>query len=336
MNIQELLTYWKVVKGRLWLIAILMVVTLGIMLSAFLLSPPVYKATASFQVTAPLPAEVSLFSEFKTPSSADQLARTRGDFIAVLQNEYVINQVVAELDLDMEVEEFVEQMLIEPDENSSFVKVSVMAAKPELAATIANTLLDRAMHYFGELSAGSVTANKEFIQDQMEEVTRNLNDARTALLQFQIENGMGTSDSRIRSQEDLIIALKDSRDRALAEGDEAKAAAYDRIIAVREQELQELIQLAAEYEALQGNVDRIQNIYDVLLSKETEAKLKENEIISAGFIQVIPAREPSHPLPRVNVKILLLGGIVSLVLGVMIALGLEYSERTRKVGREDE
>ncbi|HID63264.1 MAG TPA: hypothetical protein EYP49_11075 [Anaerolineae bacterium] len=333
MNFQELLIYWKVIKERLWLIAILMVVTLGAMLAVFLLSPPVYRATASFQVTAPLPAEVSLFSEFKTPSSVDQLARTRGNFIAVLQSDYVVNQVIAEIGLDMEVEEFIEQVLIEPDESSSFVKLRVTAAEPKLATAIANTLLDRATQYFGELSAGSVTANKEFIEEQIEETEASLSEAHAALIQFQIENGMGTSDSRVRSQEDLITVLKGSRDRAFAEGDEIEAAAYDKIIAARERELQELIQLAAEYESLYETVDRIQDVYAILLSKETEAKLKENEILSARFILVIPAREPSHPLPRINFKILLLGGIVSLVLGIMVAFGLEYSERTRRVGK---
>jgi len=336
MKIQELLIYWQVIKKRLWLIGLLMGVTLGVMLLVSFLSKPVYRATTSFEVTAPLPAEVSLFrGEFKTPSSTDELARTTNNFVAVLQSEFVVGQVIEELDLDMESDEFIEQIVIEPDENSSFIKLRVTAQEPKLAAAIANTLLDKASRYFGELSAGSITADKEFIQQQLQETKDELDEARAVLIQFQLENRIGLIDQLLMSQHTLIRQLNLGRDEELAKGNQGTADSYDLIIAKRERELQDLILLSSEYWVLQGVLRRIETTYSSLLDKETEAKFKENEILSARFIRVIPAREPSRPLPRVNVKVLLLGGIVSLVLGIMIAFTLEYSDRAAVTADKD-
>ncbi len=86
--------------------------------------------------------------------------------------------------------------------------------------------------------------------------------------------------------------------------------------------------LSAEYEVLKDTVGRIEATYANLLGKETEAIIKEDQVRSAKFVQVIPAGVPSRPLPRLDVKILLLGGVVSLALGIMLAFALEYLGRT--------
>lgn len=323
MSIGELIIYWNVIKKRLPLIGLLMGATLGAISLLSYLSKPVYQATTLFQVTNPLPLEVLIFREFREPASRDEVVYTQRTFLAVLTSEFVVGQVIEELDLDMDFEELVEQMDIKQAENTDFVALQVTAQDPKLAANLANTLVDKAAQYVGGLSAGSITANKEFIQRQLREIKVELDQARAALIQFQIENRTGTG-GFIRSQESLVANLKSLRDTALAEGKEATAASYDEIIAVRERELQELILLNSEYELLQGTTNRIEGIYGGLLDKETEAELKENEILSAKFVQVIAAREPSGPLPRVKIQILVLGGVMSLALGITLAFVLEY------------
>ena len=326
MSIKDFIIYWKVVKKRLWLIGLLLVVTLGVIFLTSFLSKQVYKATTSFQVTAPLPAEVTIYSEFKTSSTIDELLRTRGNFVAVLQSKFVTGQVIEELGPDMGTDELLATTLVEPEEDSDFIDLKVTAGDPSTAAAIANTLMDNAAKYFGEMSAGSITANKEFIQQQLKEIRGELDVARAALMQFQIENRISSSEGLLNSQEDLITTLKTSRDEAQVESGLEAVAVYDELISKRERELQDLILLGSEYELLQDEVRRIKDVYQSLLDKETEAKLKENEIMSARFIQVIPASEPSHPLPRFEPKLFLLGAIVSLVLGIMLAFILEFLE----------
>ena len=59
--------------------------------------------------------------------------------------------------------------------------------------------------------------------------------------------------------------------------------------------------------------------------------MKENEIVNAKFIQIIPAGGPGRPLPRINPTILLLGIVVSLAVGIVLAFLLQYLE---SIGRE--
>jgi len=324
MNIQELVTYWQVIKKRLWLIGLLIAVTLGFMVTLSYLAEPVYEATTSFQVTAPLPAEVTIFSEFRTSSSRDELRYTMYNFMTVLQSKFVMGRVIDQLGLDTDVDQLLEeQIIIEDDETSDFVQLRVKAQDPQMAAAIANTLMDEASHYFGELSAGSITTNKEFIQLQMQEIKKELDESKAALIQFQIENKISSANQLLDAQQYLLRQLSLNRDAALADGDDALANSYGEIIATRERELQELILLSAEYEALRAPVQRIEETYSNLLDKETEAKLKENEIMSAKFILVIPAREPKHSLPRFSLKLLMVGGVISLVAGVVLAFVLE-------------
>lgn len=328
MDVQELLVYWRVVKKRLWLIGLMVGATLGAMLLAFTLSRPIYRATVAFQVTAPLPAEVSLFSDFRLPYTTDEIVRTRSGFMTVLQSEFVVGQVIEELGVDMSVDELLSQMLIEPGEVNDFDKLRITAYDPEVAAAVANALLDRALHHFGEMSAGSLTANREFIQQQLAEIKADLDTARADLIQFQVENRIGSLSGFLESQESLVTTLKSRHDQALAEGREATAASYSEIISARERELQELVLLSAEYEVLKDTVGRIESTYANLLGKETEAIIKEDQVRSAKFVQVIPAGVPSSPLSRLDVKVLLLGGVVSLALGIMLAFALEYLGRT--------
>jgi uncharacterized protein involved in exopolysaccharide biosynthesis len=325
MDIKELITYFRVIKKRLWLIGLLMGATLGAVFIISYLSRPLYKATTSFQVTAPVPADVSLFNnEFRTSTARDELRYTKSNFLEVLRSEFVIRQVIEELQLDISPDKLLmEQILIEQDELSDFVKLTVTADSPKMANAIANTLMDKATHYFGELSARSFTANRESIQEQLQTRKEELDQAKAALIQFKIKNKIGSLGGLVDKQQSLIVDLKLSRDTALAEGDQPAVFAYDQIITARERELQDLILLTLDYDNLQDSVEKIDTTYSGLVDKETEAKLKENELLSAKFIRVIPASEPTQPLPRINTTLTSVAAIVSLVVGILIAFLLE-------------
>jgi len=329
MNPEELLTYWRVIKKRLWLIGLLAVVTLGAITVIAYLSPPLYRASGRFQVTAPLPADVPLVSEFRLDTNRDELGYTRNNFIGVIQSNYVAGQVVESLGLEMDPDDLLERVIIELDVNSDLVMLTATASDAQLAAAIANELVNTAAHQFAELSAASFTASLSSIQRQLADRKAELETAQAALIKFQVENKIGSPDGPLRSQEELITAAKARRDEALAEGNSSVAANYDRIVAARERELQQWIMLNAEYDTLRGTVKRLQETYATLLDKETEADLKESEILSAKFIRVIPARAPSRPLPRLEPQVLLLGAFVSLALGIMLAFVLEYANHAR-------
>jgi uncharacterized protein involved in exopolysaccharide biosynthesis len=122
-----------------------------------------------------------------------------------------------------------------------------------------------------------------------------------------------------------VLSLLIARDNALAKGDTQQVANYDTIIAERQRQFQDLVSLSTEYESRATDVNLARQTYNLLLSKEAEAKIKENQILNGGYIQVIsPARLPNKAISPFSPKILLLSGVVSLVVGVMLAFLLDY------------
>lgn len=324
MTIQELLVYWRVIKKRLWLIALLVGTTVGTILLVAMLAKPTYRSTTSFQVTTPLPAEVALVTDFRTDTSRDELAYTRSNFLALIQSEFVAGEVASQLNLPMDAEELMKQVVIEVAPDSDFVHLRVVAQDPQQAADIANTLVETAAKRFAEMSSVSFTTNREVILRQLERRKAELDVARAMLVQFLIDNSIGSFEGVLIDQERLLTSARAHRDDAMAEGKVDVAANYDRIIVRREQELQERVQLSAKYDDLRLEVNRLETTYSNLLSKEIEAELKEDVILSAKFVRVIPARVPSNPLPRIDFRIVLIGVALSLAVGILVAFILEY------------
>lgn len=335
MDIQELIAYWKVIKKRLWLIGLLVGITVGTILIVSYATKPIYRATVLFQVTTPPPGEVTIYREFRSPDWGEQLDQTEAGFLQILQSLDVAWQTMEALGIEMEAEDLLKMVTIEqPQEGSVYRELGVTANSPQLAATLANTLMETALRYYGELRAQSLKSSQEFINQQLDQVKNELSEAQEALIQFQIRNRVGSLSALIDSQQSLIRQLSFERDRALAEGDMTLASNYDQIIVERQRELQESLELYSEYDALRTAVDQARTTHDQLLDRKTEVKLKENELSSVGFIRVIPARERSRPLPRVTSKIVVLGVVLSLALGVMLAFFLEYLETTEVTPKE--
>jgi len=329
MSIEELLTYWLIIKKRLWLIGLLFGVTVGTILVILLSADPVYKASIKFQVTAPPPAEVTIYKAFSTGKLREEIAYTRGNFVNVLTSSSVAWDVVRELGVQDQMggDELQASTQVEDVKNSDLTKITVTVKNPQLAADLVNKLFEVGLRHYGQVLARSATTSREFISSQLETTRLELEQAKEALTTFRIENKVGTLDGALESQQSLLRSLRFQRDQAWAEGNEEKAAQYDELIAEREVELQNLIHLSTEYEALETAVERAQSTYALLLAKETEAKLKENEILHVGFIQALgEARKPRQPVSPLNPTIIALGGVVSLIIGIMLAFVLEYVE----------
>jgi len=333
MSLEDILIYWRVVWKRIWLIGLLIGSTIGTMLLMMYTAKPVYVASVRFQVRTPPSSDVTLFSGFRAPSAQEEIAYTRAEFIDVLTSLAVAWDVVEELGVNMQGEDLHERITVEDIANSTLTKVSVSADDPQLAADLVNKLIEVALQRYGQIRAQPATMARQFIQQQLEIVGKDLDQAEQDLVMFQVEHKVGVLDTLISSQQSLIRSLNLERDQALAEGRTEAAAAYDRLIARREAELQEQIQLSTTYSDLVRKVNQLQGTYNLLLEKQTEATLKENEILSVSFIQVIgEARVPTKPKPPIRWSIVALGGVVSLITGVMGAFIWEYVERSRQEG----
>ena len=337
MSGQDLLMYLKIVRKRLWVVALLVAVTMGTIMAVFLTSKPAYSASVRFLVTAPPSGAVSLYGGVREPTKREEIAWTRANFIEVLRSGVVAWQTVEALGLDAQGSELLKGLEIVESESSDFVRLTVKADTAEAAQMLANGLVETSIDYYGNLQAQPATNSLDFISNQLAEAQHEWEAAEQKLLQFQVENQMGDLDSEILSSQALIRSLRLERDQAEAEGDMAKATAFDNLIAYRQMELQNLLQLSAEYATLRSAVQRSKALYDLLLDKQTEAELKENEARNADFVHIVePAGKPRRPDSPFNAKILIVGTVASLIVGVLLALVLEYVERLRMFVPPDE
>jgi uncharacterized protein involved in exopolysaccharide biosynthesis len=145
-----------------------------------------------------------------------------------------------------------------------------------------------------------------------------------------VSNNIGTLDGAIDAKISMVRSLELSHDEAVSRSDLASAEAYSALIRQRQGELQDLIRLSGVYTTLANHVVQLQETYDFLLEKRTEAQLKENQARNLDFVQVFgQARVPDSPEPRISLSILALSIAVASAVGVMLAFGWEYAGNRR-------
>jgi uncharacterized protein involved in exopolysaccharide biosynthesis len=132
-----------------------------------------------------------------------------------------------------------------------------------------------------------------------------------------------------RQHEATALGYEGSRD-----GEAASIALYDTMIAERTAELQTLLGLYDEYNALAQSLNRAQANFGFLLDKENEARLKQLQAEQLGYIQITePARKPDAPVRSRMVQLLLVGGAVSILTGFVLVFLLEFLASVRDAAR---
>jgi uncharacterized protein involved in exopolysaccharide biosynthesis len=110
----------------------------------------------------------------------------------------------------------------------------------------------------------------------------------------------------------------------------AMEAEFDRAIADWETELTSLIGLTDEHARLTNALQQAQRTRDFLFNKSLEAQLKQKQGTSIGYLKIVdPARRPDQPVPSRALQIALVGGVLSLVAGGVLAFVLEFIESLR-------
>lgn len=331
MSVKEFVEYLRVLQKRWWLFLIVCGATLGSLLITFQAGPPQYEATLRFLVNAPPSVDVTLYPGFDRPTQSQQIATTQAAFIEVVKSPTVIWKAADALQIPIRLDEAGRRITVEQPMESQFVWLSVRAQDPQEAADLANTLMDTAKQHYGQLMAEPSALAREFISLQVQTAFQDLEAAKQALADFKRDHQVGDLQAEIASQRTIVWNLILGRDEARVTRKAEQVLSYDQIIAQHQAELQRMIALSDEFADLEDKIKRAEADYDFLVGKETEAELKENEVLRAGFIQVVePAYPPPEPVSSFDVKIFALGGVVSVVVSVVVAFVLEYVESQRR------
>lgn len=331
MTTHDTVSLAKVIRKWWWVIFLLFVATVGTMAGIAYFSETRYRATVTLQVSAPAPQEVPLYSQFGRGALRDEIEQTQGSFSEFLQEGNVVWEVVRALpDIPVTGEDLRKSLEIEIPENSQLMYVRVTAKDSENAALLANTLVDIGLQDYGKLLAQGTIVTRQFIEQQLLPAREAVEKAGTELTQFQIANKIGGLNGAIDSHQQLIRSLQIQSDLARADGDLVRARSLEEIILEREAELQNILGLIAIFTDLNNRYERARSTYNFLLDKQTEAQIKENQILEVGSIQIItPARPPDHPVAAITPTLIALGAVASIMAGIVLALLLEYLNISR-------
>lgn len=326
MENSDLSRYLSIVRKWWWVIVLLPAVALITMLVVFLLSDPQYRATVTVQVSAPPPQEVPLYSSLGKQALSDEIVRTQTGLHELLIEGDVAYRVLRELpDIPMNGGDLRQRIEVNIPEDSHLMRIAVKTQDAEMSALLANAVVETALQQYAELAAKPTAGMRQFIEVQLELAQSTYEAAEAELTAFQVANKIGSLDTALDRQYDLIRTLKATRDIAESDNNTARVRTLDNIILEREAELQNLIGLSSEYYTLVGRVNRARDTYNFMLDKKAEAEIKENQILELASVQIItPARPPNRPAAAMDVRIILLGTVSSLILGVLLAVFLEY------------
>jgi len=357
-----MVTYLRIIFRRLWLIVLILIVTTAVILLNSMTARPVYRARVRLQVIAPEPQEVSLFAEARPVGSREEIVAVQQQFDAALRSGYVAWQTIDDLSLGIDAAELLDGLSVFAD--GEFLNVEFVADNPMLVEAIATRHVENAFTYYAEIRSKPSTVALQFIHEELVEAEKTLATAQADLLEFKIEHNLDSLTREISSIQDQLRELRLERAKLVTEREKAQAVAdkyleeasetgsteaavnyerlaanqdaavagiraqeveYDKLIAQQESVLEELLNLTTEYESLLRAVSRVQSNYNFLTGKESEARLKQSQATNVSFIQIIePARMPDRPAPSRTPKMLMVGAIVSVIAGIILAFILEF------------
>jgi uncharacterized protein involved in exopolysaccharide biosynthesis len=167
-----------------------------------------------------------------------------------------------------------------------------------------------------------------------------LADAQQALQELRagVETPTLEQQARIDAQAALVAELgqtaREQRSTARAQqataaGQRTVAAQNESLLNQRAGDLAQLIGLSSDYNILLAELDSALADYDFLRSKAAEARLKEAQAISVGSLQIVdPAFLPGSPGGSSALRLALLMVVVSLLVGLVVAMLLEFVSPT--------
>jgi len=218
MDANEFITYFHVIRKRLWLILLLMVVTIGVITAMVIAEPPRYRATVRLQVVTSDP----LFSSVPTN---EQLIEARNDFAEALTASHVAWKTIGELELTIDALELLKQISVSMVD--VFVTVNVEADTPEQAFQIAETHVNNALEYYRNERARPARVFSDFLRDELKEQNRVLSQETDKLLNFRLKHSILQPEDEALSYQVLIRDLQLECDRTQVEAVKSEAVAKE-------------------------------------------------------------------------------------------------------------
>ncbi len=218
----EIKPYVQIVLKRFWLIALLVLVTVGGIYAIESTRPPKYQATVRLQVLAVEPEDVALFTPLRYPNTAEQIKRTGIEFMDTLRNRDVAwetaRQINEELGTNLTADDIIKAAW--PGMGGEFIQVTyVNIESATLAKRMADVHIQKALEHYRRERTRTITEARIFIEKQVQEQAEELSKARDNLRKFLLKYNLTDIRREAVSLQDQIRALQLERDRTQIEID---------------------------------------------------------------------------------------------------------------------
>lgn len=178
----ELRHYYEVLRKRAWIIALLVIVTVGGLVYQVTSQPPQYQADVSIlvrpQTLAPTAFEDTSFSAFQGAYRQTVI----NNFAYMVKSRAVLERVAEKLKL--REKELAARVKVRGIAGTDFVGVTVKHPQPAQAALIANTTTQEFVSFYGQINRAEATSTRKFIEEQLGLARKRLTASEQALLEF--------------------------------------------------------------------------------------------------------------------------------------------------------
>lgn len=215
-----------VLKGK-WIIAgITLIAMLVTGVVSFFVLEPTYQARTTLLVSLPQrPPQVSssglsylLEGISATPYTSMETLRRQATSSAVL------SQVIGQLHLDLTPEQLSQKVTAQVPKDTTLLEIAVTDSDPELAAAIANTVVEVFVAHVDRLTKGQIQLASRFLEEQLAAEQAKLQQATAELKEFlQQPRGTDELERELNAKLDLITEYESQKVQLQVELDALRA-----------------------------------------------------------------------------------------------------------------
>lgn len=349
-NQPHLQDYIQVILRRRWIILTFFTVLVVTVLIGSLKQTPIYEATTTLMIEMRRPNIVS-FKEVTPMGPSDYYAYR--DYYEtqykLIKSRSLMKNVADSLGLKPDkshkgtdpLKKFLKAIEVNPVRNSQLVEISAEDPDPEMAAKIANTVVDEYVRQNLERNINAINDAAEWLSKRIEGQRQRLRDSELALQRYREEQNISILPQMTGKDAIENIKAEYAKLQAqLANYSERYTDEHPRMIELKAQinSLRNKIQgledvdmgnKTMEYRVLEREVQTNKRMYEILLTRLKEIDLSST--LTGNNISIIDRAEvPTKPI-KPNLKLnMILAVIVGLVMGTGLGFFVDYLDTTIK------
>jgi uncharacterized protein involved in exopolysaccharide biosynthesis len=275
--------FWSalaVLRKRAWIILLVFAATMGLIVYREYRTPPSYRSTVPLQVIPLEPEEVPLFTRQTNVSTEDTIDLISYQFSSLVRSPRIAQLALNETGVAMSASDLAARVAVDRDPAGDLVNVSATALTPTDAEKLVTALVEIALVEFRQGRALPAVVTGKFLDEELAAADAALVEARDALLQFKLKNGVEFIDREISAEQDAVRTLASE-----AAGSEAEAVRLDVLVAELERQVSSALKRVAELP--EEHPDRpywtrlAQDLNTAVINRRAEASAQRSLAVSA-------------------------------------------------------